>query len=222
MLKKVRIALFLLLLVQTAQGQWKRDITEMLIPKMAPLTLFDPNTPGFSIGLEFQPHDNFSVQFEYNIPFDALAFFNYNTGKINHQTQRYRGEVRLYPGYPSEAAAWYLAAEGFVTTEKYERENSTLFRDGQLFSFPRGDVQREVFGGALKYGYQFTLNYHFVIDVFGGLGIRQVSITHQPDALFPSELLFDERWGGDQREGTFLRLHLALGMRIGISLFPRY
>ena len=96
MLKKVRIVLFLLLLVQTAQGQWKRDITEMLIPKMAPLTLFDPNTPGFSIGLEFQPHDNFSVQFEYNIPFDALAFFNYNTGKINHQTQRYRGEVRLY------------------------------------------------------------------------------------------------------------------------------
>lgn len=214
---------FILLLCNTVtNAQWKSNIREMFLPKFAPLTLFDPKTPGFSLGLEFQPHRNAAVQFEYNVPFSALAFFNYNSGKINHQTERYRGEIRFYPGHPLASAAWYLSAEGFVTNEQYTRENSTLLRNGQLFTYPRSEVRREVLGGAFKYGYQFTLKDHLVIDVFGGLGIRQVSITHQPDALFPSELLFDERWGGDQREGTFLRPHLALGIRIGASLFPRY
>lgn len=222
MFRQVSLGFLLICFTNSAMAQWKQDISEMLIPKLAPLTLFDPNTPGFSLGLEFQPHDNASVQFEYNVPFSGLAFFNYNDGKINHQTQRYRGELRFYPGYPSEAAAWYLAAEGFVTTERYSRENSTLLRNGLLYSFPRSDIRREIYGGALKYGYQFTVNYHLVIDVFGGLGVRQVSIVNQPDDLFPSELLFDERWGGDQREGTFLRPHFALGVRLGISLFPRY
>lgn len=199
----------------------EKKIAEMFLPKLAPLTLFDPNTPGISLGVEFQPLHKVSIQFEYNVPFSGLAFFNYNSGKLNLQTQRYRGEIRFYPGFPSETAAWYLAAEGFATRQQYTRESSTLLRNGQLFSYPSSYISREVFGGALKYGYQFTITEYILLDVFSGLGLRQVSILHQPEELYPSELLFEDRWGGDQREGTFLRPHFALGIRVGISLFPR-
>ncbi|MFN3530478.1 MAG: DUF3575 domain-containing protein [Bacteroidia bacterium] len=206
----------------SANAQWKRGFSEMLIPKIAPLTLFDPYTPGASIGFEFQPHDNWSVQLEYNLPFPYLAFFNHNAGKINHQTRRMRAEIRIYPGMPSDAAAWYLAGEGFFVQERYKRENSTLFRDGALYNFTESRIERDVIGGALKAGYQFTINYFMVIDAFAGLGMRYVQLEHSPEALFPTPILFDERWGGDQREGNFLRPHLALGIRLGISLYQRY
>lgn len=202
-------------------GQQKHAIKEMLLPKIAPLTLFDPYTPGLSVGLEFQPIDQLGLQFEYNLPFEALAFFNYNEGKRDHTTRRMRGELRYYPGKQFSNKAHYLALEGFAVTENYYRENSTLFRNGALYNFVRSDIERQVRGFALKGGYQFVVNYHLMIDVFGGLGMRQVQITHQTSELFPTPLLFDERWGGDQREGTFYRPHLALGVRLGWSLYQR-
>lgn len=204
------------------QAQWKYSWTEMFIPKIAPLTLFDPYTPGISLGLEFQPMDQAALQLEYNIPFEYLSFFNFNEGKIDHNTRRFRGEFRIYPGCPDESAAWYLAGEGFVVTERYRRENSLLLRNEQLYSYTRSTITRDVFGGAVKAGYQFVVNYYLMVDVFAGLGVRQVTIQHRPEEFFPSAALFDERWGGDQREGSFIRPHLALGIRLGWSLYSRY
>lgn len=203
-------------------AQMKYTWQEMFIPKLAPLTLFDPYTPGISLGLEFQPFDAASIQFEYNIPFAPLSFFNYNTGKLDHQTTRYRGEFRYYPGRPDEAAAYYFAAEGFYTAENYRRENSTLLRNNVLYEFTTSNINRTVIGGAIKGGYQFALNGFVMLDVFAGLGVRNVVLTHDASTLFPSALLFDPRWGGDQREGEFWRLHIALGVRLGLSLYERY
>lgn len=203
-------------------AQKKSAIKEMLLPKVAPLTLFDPYTPGLSLGLEFQPTDQWGLQFEYNIPFEALAFFNYNEGKQAHQTNRIRSEIRYYPGRQFSDKAYYVALEGFSVKENYYRENSTLYRNGQLYNFVRSDIERSVKGFAVKGGYQFVVNYYLMVDVFVGLGLRQVSVMHQPTELFPTPLLFDERWGGDQREGIFNRPHLALGMRLGWSLYQRY
>jgi len=214
--------IFLFSLATSAKAQMKYTWQEMFIFKMAPLTLIDPYTPGLSLGLEFQPFDAASIQFEYNIPFAPLSFFNYNEGKLNHQTTRYRGEFRYYPGRPDEAAAYYLAAEGFFTAENYSRENSTLLRDNILYAFATSNVNRTVIGGAFKGGYQFTLNGYVMLDVFAGIGVRHVAITHDASALFPSALQFDERWGGDQKEGAFLRPHFALGFRLGMSLYERY
>lgn len=208
--------------VSVTQAQRTYQIKEMLLPKVAPLTLFDPYTPGLSLGLEVKPIEQLGFQFEYNLPFDALSFFNYNEGKLNHETQRMRGEIRYYPGRQFADKSYYFALEGFSVNEKYQRENSTLYRNGALYNFTASDVERAVRGFALKGGYQFVVNYYLMIDVFGGLGMRQVQIAHQPTELFPTPLLFDERWGGDQREGTFNRLHLALGVRLGWSLYQRY
>lgn len=220
--KFLRIWLLMLCFSSGALAQKKGQIKEMFLPKMAPLTLFDPYTPGLSIGLEFQPIEQLGFQFEYNLPFDALAFFNYNEGKLDHQTRRMRSEFRYYPGRQFSDKAYYFALEGFSVRENYYRENSTLYREGALYNFIRSDIERKVTGFALKTGYQFVVNYYLMVDVFGGLGMRQVSITHQTSELFPTPLLFDERWGGDQREGTSNRLHLALGVRLGWSLYQRY
>ncbi len=221
---RLKVSLVLLLFSQVfpSQAQMKNEWQEMFIPKFAPLTLFDPYTPGISLGLEFQPLDAFSIQFEYNIPFAPLSFFNYNTGKIDHQTTRYRGELRFYPGRPDEAAAYYIAAEGFYTAENYRRENSTLLRNNILYEFTNSNINRTVIGGAIKGGYQFSLNGYVMLDVFAGIGVRNVVLTHDASTLFPSALLFDSRWGGDQREGEFWRPHIALGMRLGFSLYERY
>jgi hypothetical protein len=208
--------------VSVTQAQRTYQIKEMLLPKVAPLTLFDPYTPGLSLGLEVKPIQQLGFQFEYNLPFDVLSFFNYNEGKLNHETQRMRGEIRYYPGRQFADKSYYLALEGFSVNEKYRRENSTLYRNGTLYNFTASDVERRVRGFALKGGYQFVVNYYLMIDIFGGLGMRQVQIAHQPTELFPTPLLFDERWGGDQREGTFNRFHLALGVRLGWSLYQRY
>lgn len=222
----LRKSLNMLLLLLTIHGgvlaQKKSVLKEMFLPKIAPLTLFDPYTPGLSVGLEFQPFHQLGFQVEYNLPFAALAFFNYNEGKSDHQTSGLRSEIRYYPGQQFSDKSYYLALEGFSISENYYRENSTLYRNGQLYNFTRSDIERKVRGFALKGGYQFVVNYYLMIDVFGGLGMRQVQITHQTSELFPTPLLFDERWGGDQREGTFNRLHLALGVRLGWSLYQRY
>lgn len=204
------------------KAQMKNEWQEMFIVKLAPLTLFDPYTPGVSLGLEFQPLDAASIQFEYNLPFSALSFFNYNTGKIDHKTTRYRGEFRYYPGRPDEAAAYYLAAEGFFTAENYRRENSTLLRNNVLYEFTTSNISRTVIGGAIKGGYQFTMGGYLMLDVFAGIGIRNVVLRHDASTLFPSALLFDPRWGGDQKEGNFWRPHIALGLRLGMSLYERY
>jgi len=208
-------------LLSHVQGQMKYAWNEMFIPKIAPLTLFDPYTPGISLGLEFQPFDAASIQFEYNIPLSELSFFNYNAGKLNHQTTRFRGEFRYYPGRPDEAAAYYLAAEGFFTAENYSRENGTLLRNDVLYNFTTSNINRTVIGGAIKAGYQFSLSGFLMLDVFAGIGVRNVLITHQPNALYTSALSFDSRWGGDQREGEFWRPHIALGVRLGMSLYER-
>jgi len=205
-----------------AQAQMKDEWQEMFIPKLAPLTLFDPYTPGVSLGLEFQPFDAVSIQFEYNLPFSPLSFFNYNTGKLDHKTTRYRGEFRYYPGRPDEAAAYYLALEGFFTAENYRRENSSLLSDNVLYEFTNSNINRTVIGGAIKGGYQFAIGGYLMLDVFAGIGVRNVVLRHDASTLFPSALLFDPRWGGDQKEGEFWRPHIALGLRLGVSLYERY
>jgi hypothetical protein len=220
--KLILVALFFSGGIQFSQAQFKYSWKEMILPKVAPLTLFDPYTPGLSLGLEFQPLDALGVQFEYNLPFAALSFFNFNEGKSNHQTTRFRGEIRYYTPEASDTRALYFAAEGFSTNERYQRQNNTLLRDGKLYNYNNSNIRRSIVGGALKAGYQFNINEFIMLDVFSGIGIRQVEIVHQTDVLFESALLYDPRWGGDQKEGKSLRLHIPLGIRMGFSLYPRW
>lgn len=220
--------LLLLLSPLTTFGQFSPDFSrnsdwkEIFMPKIQPFMLIHPNTPGLAIGLEIRPIRSLSLQTEFTLPFYALAFYNNNQGKYDQSFTRLRSEIRFYLD-PNDDYEYYIALEGQYTQAQYYRLNGFILQNDKAFNYIRSDVQLTSLGGTLKGGYQFAFWDWFVLDAYAGVGLRNINTQHAPIGLFEVPLSRElEREGGDQFEGNELRPVFTVGVRIGLSFFPRY
>jgi hypothetical protein len=84
------------------------------------------------------------------------------------------------------------------------------------YRYVYSDIDRTVLTASLKYGIEVKVN-NFVFDHFFGLGVRRLSITHQPFDLNEEEYEPESYvWPTlDRKEGVFYRPHVSLGVKVG-------
>jgi hypothetical protein len=198
-------------------------LQDLLLPKIQPLMLWHPNTPGLALGLELRPLRSIAIQGEYTLPFYALAFYNNNQGRIDQDFLRLRQEIRFYPN-PDEEKEFYYALEFRYDRATYHRLNSLLIQDDKVYNYIRSDISRVRMGFAAKFGYQFVVADWLMIDAFGGLGLSNRELIHRPDQLFEVPVTREQarESGSDIEAGKQLQPLFFLGVRIGFSLYQRY
>ncbi|MGV3502358.1 MAG: hypothetical protein ACO1O1_01535 [Adhaeribacter sp.] len=190
--------------------------------------MLDPNTPVLQLGPQIS-FRRFAFSGEFGFTFPALEEIinkRYDSLFMDQRLHKIRLEAKCYLG-PDKASGFfqlnpYIGLEGFWVSRRFRRYNEFIDIDTERYHFTYSDMSRDVQGACLKFGLEPVVYKRWSADVFGGLGVRQLSITHQAQGLSHYresilEALFSaER--ADRREGTYYRPHLALGWKIAFAL----
>lgn len=210
-----------------AQDQQKKAVAYQL--KFSPLALGDPNTPVLQLGPQVN-YKRIAFSVEFGVPFDALtrtATEGRDSLFLDQRHYKVRTEVKYFLGR-GKASTFaslnpYLSAEGFWVPRSFRRYNELLETAEGSYRFAYSDMSRNVLGGCIKTGLEPVIYKRWVLDMFWGLGIRQVRVTHQAVGLTPEHqgwvpVFFFKVNRVDRREGTFYRPHLAAGFKVGFVL----
>lgn len=199
-----------------------RDYT--LVAKFSPLTLIDPNTAAIQFGLEYRFLPQVSLQAEYGLGTPKLAPLSFNDDKVmdSYKYHKFRTELRYYPTLKRARDPYYFAAEVFYIPERYSRENGRV----NDFLFDKASVKRDIWGGCVKYGMQYTIWKRLMVDCFVGIGVRNVFTAYTDTyALRPYSAPNPELVPANDETvykdivGDRWVPHFALGAKIGWAIF---
>lgn len=198
----------------------------MLQVRFAPLGIIDPNTAAIQPGLQYLYNQKIGFSVEYGFPFRAISLFNLNHDKEDFTYYKIRSELKYFwLGRIAKAVEKkvhpYLALEGFYIPQTYRKENDWFERGDVQFHYETSTIQKDVLGSAAKIGFETRFRSGFVLDVFGGVGIRNVSIRHQASGLRDIGPHMEDEWvrSKDRNERDHIFFHMALGVKIGYTLF---
>lgn len=196
----------------------------MWIVKIAPTSLFTPETPTLQLGMEFMPAftGRFSLAADYGIPTTVGKDEN---NKFDRLYDKSRAELRFYfTDFRREyESLFFLAFEGFHINYKYSTKNqSYVSSDGTSYGYEFARTTKTVEGFALKIGCVLRFKFPIWIELYGGPGVRYVNVVYSdfvnkgPDVFPALTSLFSDFDGS--REGKFTKFHLALGAKISYRL----
>ncbi|WP_170934809.1 DUF3575 domain-containing protein [Hymenobacter gelipurpurascens] len=195
--------------------------TERLLLKLAPLTLFDPNTSALLLGVEFRPVPRVGLELDYGFRFTPLRVFNWNIKKENMRYQKFKAEGRFY--FPrTEQKQWYIAAEGFYVPEEYDLRNSNFYRNGEFRAYEQAHIEKTIEGGALKAGMMRRLGQRFWLDAALGLGFRRIETVYTTQNERAGDYLYDAPeqnfLSKTPDPGVKKTVHPALALRVAYSI----
>ncbi|MDO6391120.1 hypothetical protein Q4E40_13355 [Pontibacter sp. BT731] len=210
------VLFFFLSISSSAFGQRAEEKIRFHI---APLNFFDPVTGVLQIGVQKNLHQRFALSIDHG--FKMQTFRNLvmdgESERKNYRYSKTKAELKYFVGQPRSVASSYLSVEGMYFPQQYVKEKDQLVRNNISYRYEYSDITRTVWVTSLKYGVELKTN-NFVFDPFFGLGVRRLSIAHQPVGLVEYEY-FEESdvWFPpiDRKEGIFYRPHVSMGVKVG-------
>jgi hypothetical protein len=212
--------LFILLLVSSSA--FSQSTGEKIRIHISPLNSFDPRTSVLQVGVQKNVGQRFALSLDHGFKMQALQKLIYE-GEGDRQDYRYsktKAELKYFLTEPSLTVVPYLSTEGMYFPQKYVKENANLIRDNINYRYTSSKIDRTVWTASLKYGTEIKLN-RFVLEHFFGLGVRRLSIAHQPVGLVEEEFYQEADISFppiDRKEGVFYRPHVSLGIKVGYML----
>lgn len=187
-----------------------------VIIKFSYLSLFDfKQSIQFAVEYKIKSRINFQNELGYinTLINNLYSYENFRDLK----GLRTRFEVRFYQkNRYKEVKGFYLAPEIFYIYSQYKRrrEVGRGCVDGGCDYFELKDyiVYKNIFGQHFKIGYQTEISGNFLIDFYGGVGIRHVFI-HAPEVETADRRR--DFMAGNHDNGTFLRPSMSLGFKVG-------
>ncbi len=159
-----------------------------VILKTIPSTLVDPDNT-FTLGVEVPLSGHWSVQQE--IGWGHNSFNAYATERAeypNRQTWRFRSQVRYYfSDISSPNGSFFLALEYFrknvLTDQMMAIGQGCNPLTGACAYFQEMPVRtrRQVSAGHFKWGYAFETQHRIAIEIYMGIGIRELVVKDDSD-----------------------------------------
>lgn len=213
---KALILFSLLVLSRSALGQ---SAEEKIRFHFAPLNFFDPITGVLQIGAQKNLHPRWALSLDHGFKMQTFhkLIMEGESDRKNYRYSKTKAEVKYFVSKKATVALPYLSVEGMYFPQKYVKENDELILNNTYYRYEYSDIKRTVWVTSLKFGLEAKLN-NFVLDQFFGLGVRRLSIAHQPVGLV--ELAYFEEtdvWFPplDRNEGVFYRPHVSMGFKVG-------
>ena len=193
--------------------------------RIAPLNLFDPVTGVAQIGVEKRFSSRIGASFDYGVKFNKLSFNAREYGRKDYRYSKYKAEIKYFftTKNPNRSLRenLYLSIQAFYFPQHYRNENDWVVRNRESYHFDYSNISRKVAVASLLVGKE-QVKGRFVFDYYCGIGIRKLTISHQPFNLVKSELPMAKEWINltpiDRYEGHFYRPHIAEGVKIGYVL----
>ncbi|QNF32022.1 hypothetical protein HUW51_04500 [Adhaeribacter swui] len=222
----------LLLLILTAllshQATAQESKNTSLQIRLSPLTILDPRAAAIQVGLQATLKNKLGFSVDYGLPFKSLTKQIYTNPDLQyeqHQFFKIRAEAKYFMPATWVSAGQntkpYLSAEVFYSPEEYRKKDDWLLKDEEAYHYDYSEVNRRMLGFCLKVGLERVVAKKLVLDVFAGPGLRRIKIEHQPVSAElreydpPVDFYIEPV---DKHEGTFTRLHIGLGFKIGFIL----
>ena len=219
------LSLATLLVTQATAQELKKTSLQI---RFSPLTLLDPRAAAIQVGLQATVKNQMGFSVDYGLPFKNFTKQLYTNPDLHSEQHRFfkiRAEAKYFmpPSWitPSKNSKPYFSAEVFYSPEEYRKTDDWLLKDKEAYHYDYSDVNRRMHGLCLKAGLEYVVVKRLVFDVFAGPGFRRIKIEHQPFKAVlreydpPLDFYIEPV---DKREGTFTRLHFALGFKVGFIL----
>lgn len=154
------------------------------ILKTIPSTLIDPDNT-FTLGVEVPLSSRWSVQQEVGWGHHSFNVFSSEREQYpNRQTWRFRPQVRYYfSDISSPNGSFFIALEYFhkmVLTDQVQgvgRDCNPLTGACAYFEEMPVRTRRRVSAGHFKWGYAFQSQHRMTLEIYMGLGIRELVVT---------------------------------------------
>lgn len=206
-------------------GYGQQKSNELLQVKIAPLALFDPVTAVFQFGVQKNISRRTGIFVEHGLRFRALSPFHYMSERKDYRYSKSTLTIKYYPRSGEDsygtATRTYCAVQGFYFPQRYRKDNGWILKADQAFHYNYSNITRKVTAASLILGIELGQN-KFKLDAFIGAGIRRLTIMHQTSGEvvgFRSEPVDFHINPVDEREGTYYRLNLIAGFKIGYPIY---
>jgi hypothetical protein len=181
--------------------------------------------PGYQLGMQARLSERWAVLSEvaFRLP------FNNNTEFSNYKYVRIKSEVKKFITHKRTGSSKYISLEGSYATRSFDRTNDYYFLDREgsndnTYYFDKAHIRTPLITLALKGGLESRLGDKAFLDVFAGVGIRNINTTYsQVENLTVQQ--------GEESHGFFVssnfayrfnrsitKQHLTLGLRLHFIL----
>lgn len=220
-----------------AQAQFSNDTVKRKTYNnrifVSPINFTDPINPSLQIGYERSISKNTSLQIEYGLitrrsflGFLFVDYFGYDkTYWYTNKGYKVRTEIKKHKSTRSNFVETYKSIEIFYMKNRSNVNDLFFISDTTFdYSFDELDyyngyidfftVNKRKIGLNFKYGYNFYINDHWVIEMYVGLGISQRKSTHT-DRLNPNDEFYDNIASFNNLNGTKVLINVPLNAKIG-------
>ena len=191
--------------------------------RIAPLNVLDPVTSVIQTGVEKRFGARMALSFDYGLRSNRL-FFASKSVHIDYRYHKYKAEFKYFFKTSNRHQRLtdnsYISVQGFYLPQHYRKENSWLWIGDKSYHYDYSNISRKVWVASVLLGNESTVG-RWVLDVYGGFGVRQIILQHQPFHTVESRIPERREWSPlplDINEGTFYRPHIASGLKVGYIL----
>lgn len=196
--------------------------TEHVIVKFAPLGLFDyDNVVQFGVEV---PLGTSGLSVQQDLGYGHSSFNLWYTSEPGPRKETYKSRTQLrYYYYPRRRFKAYVAGE-FLLKKVIYAENKWVGMDCSGWDCGYYEnrfvkVGRYVSAGHVKMGWQFYFGNRMALDLFTGLGIRNIRVKSITPVLSDMRVERTDSWFGYDTPGTNeLVPSVAMGFHFGIVL----
>lgn len=171
---------------------------------------------GLQAGIAYN-RKKWSVSSEAALPFRKL-YVDYASIKY----MRLGLELKKYVTKDLPDKMYVSLQTNYAIRQMLDTNGNTFLRKNPqgIFSFSKASVSSPVFSSAIKVGMEIRLYKNIFWDVFSGLGVRIISTSYKHvENASPSFFNEAKDWFNFtpiyRYEGTFTKLHLTTGIRLG-------
>jgi len=127
-------------------------------------------------GMQYRPNSRVAIVVEVCIPALAIAR---NPSITDQKYSRLKGELKY--NLNSRSRSSYISIESSYAFREFTVENNAYFSGknvDSVFSFQRASVSSPIWITNLKIGREYKLGPHFGLDIFAGMGFRNISTQY--------------------------------------------
>lgn len=193
--------------------------------RIAPLNIIDPATGVIQVGVQKKFTSRWALSFDYGLRFNNLIFQDIKKERKEYRYSKSKAEIKYFfkskTRYTSKGDDMYIALQGFYFPQQYRKDNSWLIRNRTSYQYSYSNISRNVAVASVLMGGEHVRG-RLITDYYVGLGIRKMTIRHQPVNMVARQRLESKEWVNitpvDHNEGIFYRPHYAIGFKIGYIL----